>query len=134
MPDDGIAVVAVGPFAQLGVPEFLLVPEKGEPVLIPPFALCLAGEGKPCTGLSNLVQADVGQGDVLFQYGAMACPEAQLLAEDQGVVTEAEQVFEARIHGRRSHVLDLVGKVVEGGVAVDLVVCRIEQDLFLIRG
>jgi len=56
-----------------------------------------------------------------------------LLSQDEGVVAQAEQVFKSMAHGAGSHVLDLVWKVIESGVTVNLVVSWIEQEVLLVR-
>ena len=96
--DDGVSEVAVGAFAEQRVAEFGLVAEIGESILVAALAFDSAGEGQPSAGLANLVESDVGQGDVLFEGWAVACPQAELLAEDEGVVAEAEEVIESRVH------------------------------------
>ena len=103
--------------------------------------------------LADEVEREVGEAEVDFEHRRMAAPFAEPLAEDQRVVAEAQQIVragvelspaEAGVQGaaaaalarswapafageRPSYVLHLVRDVVEGRVAVDLALGRLEQ-------
>jgi len=48
--------------------------------------------------LADEVEGDIGEGDILFEYRAVAAPFADALAEDEGVVCEVEEVFDFSVH------------------------------------
>ncbi len=48
----------------------------------------VAGQGEQDAGLTEQVERDVGQGDLLLQDRGVAGPLAQPVGEDQGVVPE----------------------------------------------
>jgi hypothetical protein len=61
-----------------------------------------SGVGEQRAGLAELVEADVGQGDVLLELWRAADPPPQPLGGDEGVVGEAEDVVRVRVHYRCS--------------------------------
>ncbi len=83
LPDDGVGEVPVGLLDQLEVAEGALLAEVGQLVLV-------AGEREQHPRLSQQVQGDVGEGDLLLQNGGVAGPLPQPVREHQRVVAEGE--------------------------------------------
>jgi hypothetical protein len=72
---------------------------EGQRVFIAPSALSTSSEGEPSTCLADLIEPDVGQGNVLFEHRAVSGPKSELLAQQKGIVSKTEEVFKARVHG-----------------------------------
>jgi hypothetical protein len=79
-------------------PEVALVAPVGQVVLAPAVALEPAGVGEQRACLAELVEADVGEGDVFLELRRAADPPAQPLGGDEGVVGEAEDVVGVSVH------------------------------------
>ena len=133
--------VAVGLLTEDQVEELPLGAPHRQRVLVAPSALHLAGMGQEVAGHPQVIEGDVGQGDVLFEVRRPADPLAQPLGEDQVVVAQPEQIGEVRLErqrgvlcgGRRrsprcpparqaratpAHICPTLGDLVVGGVAV----------------
>ena len=54
-------------------------------------------------GLTDVVQANIGHGDVFLQYRAVAAPLRNALAMDEGVVGQVQDVLRRVIGGQRGH-------------------------------
>jgi hypothetical protein len=80
------------------VAELVRVAEVGQPVFRALAALQRGGQLVEQARLADQVEADVGQGDVLFEDGAVPAPLGIALAEDQGIVGEVQQVVDGRAH------------------------------------
>ena len=150
-----MAEVAVRALDEQQVAEVPGVAQVGEVVGGAALALDLGGEAEPHLRLADQVERDVGERDVLLERRRVAAPLGDAVAEDQGRVADAEQVLEkaswpasgagirdgVRAASRASsatfgvscrgatasHVPHFVGDLVEGRVAVDLGVRRLEQ-------
>jgi hypothetical protein len=84
--------VAVVQLDQLAVAEVLLVPQVGEVVLVPAGALQLARVAQQQPGLTEGVQGDVRQRDVLLQLRRAGRPLGEPLRGDQAVVGQRQHV------------------------------------------
>ncbi|MNE81224.1 hypothetical protein D3C80_1778570 [compost metagenome] len=90
----GHRVVAVRLLDQQGVAVGTLVAAEGQLVGVAAVGQQLGGVLVPVARLADEVEADVHQRHFLFQRRSAAAPFAQALAVDQGVVAEAQQVFD----------------------------------------
>ena len=124
------AEVGHRPLDQLDVAELAVVAQVGEVVLGPARALELAGVGQEGAGLAELVEPDVGEGDVLLELGGAADPPAHPLGRDQRVVGRGRGC--SRREAGPLEVLDPFGDVVERRVPVDLVGGRVEERVALV--
>ncbi|KFJ68136.1 phenylacetic acid degradation PaaI domain protein [Bordetella bronchiseptica] len=89
----GVAIVAIGPLDQQQVAELRRIAQVGQPVLVAPGPLDLAGQRQPHAGLAQQVERGIGQRQVLFQHGPVAAPLAQALRQHQGGVAQPQQVL-----------------------------------------
>ncbi len=92
----------LGTLDEVHAPELALVAPVGQVVLAAAVSLELAGVGQQRAGLAELVEADVGERDVLLELRRAADPPAQSLGGDEGVVGEAEDVVHVSVHYRCS--------------------------------
>jgi hypothetical protein len=88
------AKIGLGPLDQPDVAEVALVAEVRQVVLAAAVALDRTGMGEQGAGLTELVEADVGERQVLLELRGAADPPAQPLGGDQGVVAESEDVVD----------------------------------------
>ena len=89
--------IPVGQFDQRAVAELVVFAQVGKRVLVAAAALHLAGQRQPQPRLADQVERNVGRGDVFFEGRRVPEPLRQPLAEDQRVVTEAQERFEAHM-------------------------------------
>src|SRR6185436_18743269 len=88
------AEVRLGTLDQPDVAKVALVAEVGQGVLVAAPALDLTGMGEQGAGLTELVEADVGERQVLLELRSAADPPAHPLGRDQRVVAETEDVVD----------------------------------------
>ena len=67
-------------------------------ILVATSALELAGVREQQARLPEQIQRNIRQRQVLFEHRRMPAPFREPLAEDEGAVGEAEDVFEVRSH------------------------------------
>ena len=152
VPRDRLGEVAIGLLDQQAIAEIEHVAVEGELVAV---ARLVQQQRR----LADQVEREVGETDVDLEHRPVPAPFAQALAEDQRVIAEAQEIVGAGIgcslaeprsgaveercaglpSARRSaartpsDVLHLVRDVVEGRVAVDLALRRLEQLARLVR-
>ena len=88
---DRLREVAVGLLDDPGAAELRLVAEVREVV----FGASVVGTGEvqERPGMTEQIEGDVAERDILFEFGRAGDPLAELLREDQGVVAEPEGVL-----------------------------------------
>nr|GEU28106.1 putative aminotransferase [Tanacetum cinerariifolium] len=91
LPHHGVGVVAVGLLQQQAVLEIVGVAVVGQAVLVAARAFQFSRVRVPQARLPQQVERHVGQRHVFLQRRALAAQAAQLLAQDQGVVAQAQQ-------------------------------------------
>src|SRR5205814_2516175 len=96
VPRDGLSEVAVGLLDQQAVAEIEYVAVEREPVAV-------AGLIEQQSRLADLVEREVGKTDVDLEHRPMPAPFAEPLAEDERIVTQAQQVLGARVDGDGGH-------------------------------
>src|SRR5205085_10632726 len=97
--------IAVRLLDQPAIAESENVAAEGERVVVPPLPFRLAGEIEEMGRLADEVEGDVGEAEVDFHRRRVAAPLGEALAEDQGIVAQAEEIFEQRrAFGRRGRV------------------------------
>ena len=94
---DQVTESAVRLLDQQCVGEVALGAEKGKVVLGSPIALELARVGVEVLGHADVVEGDVGDGQVLLQVGCTGDVLAQPLAEDHVVVCEPKEIGHQRL-------------------------------------
>lgn len=113
---DRLGEVAIGHLGEADVAEVEVLTEVGEPVLVRDRGALRqggheggirgGGAGEEEAGLTEEVEGDVRERDVLFEVGGARAPFGDALGEDEGVVAEHEAVLgeRARVdalgHGR----------------------------------
>ena len=105
---DGVGEVAVRTLEQLPIAEFRLVAEVGEFVL--GLAPRRARVGEQAASVTEEVEADVAERDVLLELRRVGDPLAEALREDQCVVAEAERVGRHRLGRDRTGFGDGLGR------------------------
>ena len=98
-----MAPVAVGKLHDRPVAEVAFVAQEGECVFVAPQAFQLSGMRQQQASLTHQIERHVGQRDVLFQHRAVAAPFGQALPEDQGAVSQTQDILDVRRVG--SHIL-----------------------------
>ena len=99
----GLGEVAVGLLDQQTVGELTLGTQHRKVVLRPPRTLSTGGIGVDGSCLAEEVDPDVGQRDVLLEFGPVRDPLPQALGQNEVVVGVAQQIREQRR-------LDLTGR------------------------
>ena len=96
--DDGVAKVAVGPLAEQRVPEFGLVPVKGQRVFVAPWPSArpaMVSQARACPIWSSpmLVRA------MSSSSTGRVRSKVRVVGPESGRRRQAEEVFKARVHG-----------------------------------
>ena len=65
-----------------------------EDIALANIALDLIGQAKKVSRLSDEIERDVGERDVLLEDGAVAAPLGKPVPQDQAIVAQAEQILE----------------------------------------
>jgi len=91
---DRVAKVFIGLLYQEQIQVFVFIPQHGKLIFIGFLSRHRSNVLIQQSCLTDEVERNISQRDILFEYRAMAAPFAEALAEDEGIVSEVEEVFD----------------------------------------
>ena len=79
---------------ELNVPILDSFPEVRKLIFVAALALCFSGEAQEQRRLSDQIQRDIRESDVLFENWTMTAPLGQTVAQHQAIVAESQEIFD----------------------------------------
>ena len=95
MASDCLGKVTIGLLKELTIAEFRFVAEVRQVILS--FSPRRGGVGEKAAGVTQLIESDVAQRDVFFEFGSVGNPGAEALRKYERVVSEAHRVARNRL-------------------------------------